>query len=117
MWRALIDSGAVVVNGTDVPVEPIDPFANLSASTTRGMVNGEHFYPDQAMTASEALVSYTRDGAFAIRAETDLGTIEAGKLADLVVLDRDPLGIDASSLTDTRVLRTILGGRTVYQAD
>ena len=117
MWRALIDSGAVVVNGTDVPVEPIDPFANLSASTTRGMVNGEHFYPDQAMTASEALVSYTRDGAFAIRAETDLGTIEAGKLADLVVLDRDPLGIDTSALTDTRVLRTILGGRTVYQAD
>ncbi len=117
LWRTLIDSGALVVNGTDVPVEPIDPFANLAASISRRMADGQQFYPDQAMTPLEALASYTRDGAFAIRAEGDLGTIEIGKLADLVVLDRDPLGVDADSLRKTRVRRTILGGRTVYQAE
>lgn len=116
-WRDLIDSGAVVVNGTDVPVEPIDPFASLAASIDRRAADGRQFYPEQAMTPFEALASYTRDAAFAIKAEDELGTLEAGKLGDLVVLDRDPLASDPGDLRQARVLRTIVGGRTVYEAE
>ncbi len=115
VWRRLIDSGATVVNGTDVPVESIDPWANLAASITRTMANGAQFYPGQAMTASEALASYTRDGAFAIKAEDSLGTIEVGKLADLVVVDQDPLTVDPEQIAQTQVLKTIVGGRIVYR--
>ena len=117
VWRALIDSGAIVVNGTDVPVEPIDTFPNLEASVTRKMVNGDLFYPKQSMTAYEALASYTRDGAYAIKAEGSLGTIGIGKLADLVVLNQDPLTVDADLLDQTEVLKTLVGGTVVYQRD
>ena len=116
VWRLLLDSGAVVVNGTDVPVEAIDPFANLESSVTRLMNTGKAFYPDQAMTIEEALRSYTIDGAYAIFAEDDLGSLTAGKLADLIVLDRDPVSIASGELSELQVLRTVVGGQTRYTA-
>ncbi len=117
VWRLLLDSGALVVNGTDVPVEAIDPFANLESSVTRVMGNGEAFYPDQVMTVEEALRSYTIDGAYAIFAEDELGSLTPGKLADLIVLDRDPVAVPSSQLSELRVLRTVVGGQTRYLAD
>ncbi len=116
-WRRLLDSGAVVINGTDVPVEPIDPLACLHASFTRKMADGRAFFPEQAMTRREALASYTRHAAWAAFEEQTKGTIAPGKLADLVVLSRDPLECPESQWHRLKVDLTVLGGRIVWNAE
>ena len=115
-WRSLLDSGAVVMNGTDVPVERIDPIACLFSSVTRKMPNGKAFFPEQAMTREEALASYTRSAAWGAFEEAIKGTVTAGKLADLVVLDKNPLACSEDELKALRVEMTILGGRIVWDA-
>lgn len=114
VWRSLMNAGAMIVNGTDTPVEDIDPLACFRASVTREMADGARFYPEQVMTREEALVSYTRDNAYATFEEDLKGTLSVGKLADFVVLDRDILSVTDVELRGARVLQTVLGGRVVY---
>ncbi|MFW6198883.1 MAG: amidohydrolase [Acidobacteriota bacterium] len=110
MWRDLLDSGAVVMNGTDVPVEDIDPIASFHASVTRLTRDGEAFFPDQAMSRMEALRSYTLANAYGAFEEHLKGTLEPGKLADVTVLDRDILTVPVGEILDTGVELTIVGG-------
>jgi predicted amidohydrolase YtcJ len=114
VWQKLMKSGAVVTNGTDVPVERIDPIANFYATVTRRSADGQVFYGDQKMSREEALKSYTWNAAYAAKEEAEKGSLAAGKLADITVLSEDILSVPENRLRDTRVTRTIVGGRVVY---
>ena len=114
-WRDLLRSGALIGNGTDVPVEPIDPIASFYASVTRRMADGRDFYPQQAMTRMQALRSYTTNNAYAAFEEEFKGSLAPGKLADLVVLSQDLLSVADEEILDTRVDYTVVGGRVVYE--
>jgi predicted amidohydrolase YtcJ len=115
MWRDLIDSGAVMTNSTDCPVEDIDPIAGFYAAVTRRMPNGELFYPDQKMTREEALRSYTLNNAYAAFEEEIKGSLTSGKLADIVVLSQDILTIPDEQIPATQVDYTIIGGEIKYR--
>ncbi len=115
MWRDLIDSGAIVTNGTDVPVEDIDPIASFYASVARVDRNGDVFYPDQRMTREEALASYTVANAYAAFEEHLKGTITPGKLADITVLSDNIMTIPLEQIPATRVDITIVGGEIGYR--
>jgi len=115
-WRSLLDAGATVINGTDVPVEPVDPLGSFYASVTRKMANGEPFFAEQSMTRLEALRSYTRDAAFAAFEEDTKGTLSVGKLADIVVLTNDLRTVVDNQIPKTRVVLTIVGGKISYDA-
>lgn len=114
-WRALINTGAIVSNGTDVPVEPIDAIASYYASVSRMMVNGEKFYPEHVMTREEALASYTRNNAIAAFEEDIKGTLTPAKYADIVVLSQDLLTVEEAKIPDTTVDITIVGGEIKYR--
>lgn len=114
LWRTFIDAGVVVTNGTDVPVEDIDPLAGFYASVVRQTAAGDDFFPAQRMTRAEALRSYTVNNAFAAFEERWKGSIETGKLADIVVLDRDILQVPDSALPGAQVDLTIVGGAVRY---
>jgi len=114
VWRDLIDAGAVVTNGTDAPVEDIDPIASFYASVTRKMANGERFHPEQAMTRTEALRSYTIANAYAAFEEDRKGSITPGKLADITVLSKDIMAIPLDEIPTAKVDYTILGGKIAY---
>jgi len=114
VWQKLIQSGAIIANGTDVPVEPIDPIANFYALVTRKMNNGEAFFPDQKMTREQALRSYTINGAYAAFEEHIKGTLLPGKLADITVLSKDILTIPDDEILQTEVIYTIVGGKVMY---
>lgn len=115
VWRSLIDAGAIVPNGTDAPVERIDPRASLYAAVTRKLENGDAFYPDQCMTRAEALLSYTLWPAQASFQEQDLGSIEIGKRADLVLWDTDLLNCPPDAIRIAQVRQVWVNGinRTV----
>lgn len=115
VWRKLIDSGAVICNGTDAPVEDVDPIRCFYASVTRRMSNGSLFYPEQVMTREEALRSYTLNGAYASFQEKILGSIVPGKLADLVVLSQNILTCPDDQILETEILMTFVGGKLVYK--
>ncbi len=113
-WRTLIESGALIGNGTDVPVEPIDAIASYTASVTRITKDGTAFHPEHVMTRQEALESYTINNAIAAFEEDIKGSLTPGKLADIVVLSQDLLTVPDEALPDTQVDMTILGGAVVY---
>lgn len=116
LWRSLLDSGAVVMEGTDVPVERIDPFANMYAAITRSSkADGTPFYPAQCKTIEEELQAYTVWNAYGAFEENYKGTLTPGKLADIAVLDRNLLTITPEELLDTKVVYTIIGGKIKYQ--
>lgn len=117
VWRKLVDSGAIVMNGTDAPVEDVDPIPNYYATVTRKMADGEAFYPEQALTRMEALRTYTINGAYGAFQEDIKGSLSLGKLADVTVLSQDILSIDEDLIPDTEVVYTIVGGEVVYAAD
>lgn len=117
LWRDLIDSGAVVNNGTDAPVEDVDPLPGFYASITRIMPNGEAFFPEQAMSREEALASYTINGAYSAFEEDVKGSLTPGKYADIVVLSKDILTIPAEEIPTARVLYTIVGGEVRYHLE
>ncbi|MCG8607096.1 amidohydrolase family protein, partial [bacterium] len=117
LWRAFWDSGAIVTNGTDVPVEDIDPVASYYSTVTRKMADGKAFHPDQKLTREEALKTYTINGAYAAFEEDIKGSLEPGKLADLVVLSKDILTVSEEQIKEAKVVYTILGGKIVYQAE
>jgi predicted amidohydrolase YtcJ len=114
LWRDLLDSGAVVNNGTDTPVEDVDPLASFYASVTRRMPNGEYFFPEQAMTREEALASYTINGAYSAFEEHVKGSLTPGKYADIVVLSADIMTIPPEEILTTEVVYTIVGGEVRY---
>ncbi len=115
VWRDLIDSGAVVTNGTDAPVGDVDPIASFHAAVSRQMTNGEVFHGGQRMTREEALRSYTIDAAYSAFEEDSKGSLEVGKYADLTVLSRDIMTIPEEEIPGTRVVYTIVGGRLAYR--
>lgn len=114
LWRDLIDGGAVVGNGTDVPVERIDAIASFHASVSRMMSTGEAFHPDQAMTREEALASYTINNAYAAFEEDIKGSLTPGKLADVTVLSQDILTVPEEQIPATTVDMTFVGGELRY---
>ncbi|MDX2280509.1 MAG: amidohydrolase [Saprospiraceae bacterium] len=114
-WRRLLDAGARMANGTDTPVEEIDPFACLYASVSRKRVDtGLEFFPEQALQRAEALRSYTTWNAFAAFEEQEKGVLAPGKLADLIVLSRNLLTCQPTEIRSTKVLKTIIAGKVVY---
>jgi len=114
-WRDLFNTGAIVTNGTDVPVEPIDAISSYYASVSRMMINGERFYPEHVMTREEALASYTLNNAIAAFEEDIKGTLTPGKYADIVVLSQDLLTVEEEKIPDTTVDITIVGGEIKYR--
>jgi predicted amidohydrolase YtcJ len=115
VWQKLLKSGAIICNGTDAPVEDINPLANFYAAVTRRLADGSVFYPDQCMTRFQALRSYTIDAAYAAFEENIKGTLAPGKLADLVVLSKDIMTIPDEEILSTEVLYTIIGGKILYK--
>ena len=117
VWRDLLDSGAVVTNGTDAPVEDVDPIASFYSTVSRRMKDGTPFFAEQAMTRAEALRSYTLAPAYAAFEEDVKGSLKLGKLADVTVLDRDLLTCEEAEIPGARVLYTIVGGEVRYAAN
>ncbi|MEL6943563.1 MAG: amidohydrolase, partial [Bacteroidota bacterium] len=116
-WRSLIDAGAVVTNGTDAPVEDISPIESFYASVTRQRSNPDMiFFAEQSMTRAEAVHSYTLAPAYAAFEEEMKGSLEVGKLADIVVLSEDLLTCEEEEILDTKVLMTIVDGEVKYEA-
>lgn len=115
VWRDLWESGAVVTNGTDVPVEDIDPLASYYSTVSRMTRTGERFYPDQALDRIEALRSYTLNNAYAAFQEAELGSLSMGKLADITVLDRNILEVEEEEIPDAQVEMTIVDGEVRYR--
>ncbi len=116
-WRTLLDNGVVIANGTDAPVEKIDPIECFYASVTRKRIdNGFEFYTEQSMTREEAIYSYTLGNAFAAFEEQEKGSLEVGKFADMVVLSNDLIQCSDEAILDTKILMTILDGEVVYAA-
>jgi predicted amidohydrolase YtcJ len=111
VWRSLIDTGAIIPNGTDAPVERVDPRGSLYAAVTRKSGDNPAFYPRQCMTRSEALLSYTLWPAMASFLDQELGSIEVGKRADLVMWDVDLLNCDPKVILHASAKRVWLGGR------
>lgn len=116
LWRSFLDAGVVVSNGTDAPVEDVDPLASFRASVQRRTADGDAFFPDQRMTRVEALRSYTINNAFAAFEEPYKGSLEVGKLGDVVVLDRNLLAVPDEELAAAKVEMTIVGGEIRYRA-
>jgi len=117
LWRQLLDSGAVVTNGTDAPVEDLNPLASFFASVTRRLPDGTVFFEDQRMTRMEALHSYTLANAYAAFEEDLKGSLEPGKLGDVVVLSRDILACPDEEIPTARIDMTIVGGEVLFERD
>ncbi|HEX9186285.1 MAG TPA: amidohydrolase, partial [Vicinamibacteria bacterium] len=116
-WRKLLDTGARILNGTDAPVEDLSPIQNFHATVTRQDASGRPpggFDPGQKLTRAEALRTMTLDAAFGSFAENEKGSIETGKLADLVVLSQDILAVPDDRIRQTEVVATIVDGRVRY---
>jgi len=119
MWQSLLKSGAKVINGTDVPVEPIDPIACFFASVTRQTLQGTPpggYEPKEKMTREQALRSYTLDAAYGEFEENYKGSIEVGKAADFTVFSQDIMTVPDNKILNTRIVKTILGGNIVYDS-
>lgn len=114
-WKQFLDNGVPIAFGTDYPVEPITPFRGIYSAVTRKNEAGtEEYYPEQKLTIQQALAAYTVGSAYAQFAEKEKGTLAPGTLADFVVLDRDLTKVAPPEILKTRVLRTVVGGKTVY---
>ena len=117
-WAEFLKRGVTLAFGTDFPVEPISPFRGLYAATTRTSESGkQQYYPDQKISMDQAIAAYTTGSAFAEFAEKEKGLMIPGMLADFVVLDRDVTAVVPQKLLQTKVLRTVVGGKTVYEAN
>lgn len=118
-WRRLLDTGAVIASGSDFPVEPANPFLGLYAAVTRQDRNGlpeDGWYSGQALSRAEALHSFTLAAAFAAHQEDRMGSLETGKWADYIVVDRDFFQVPADEIDDIKVLQTWVGGKLVYDS-
>ena len=120
VWRDLINHGAILINGSDVPVEPIDPIASFYASTTRKTLKGlpsSGYEPEQKMTRIEAMKSYTINAAYGAFEEKLKGSIEIGKYADFAVFSQNLITIPDDKILETKILYTIINGKIEYQAN
>ena len=115
VWQKLIKSGAVVGNGTDTPVEDVNPLASFYASVTRKLKDGSVLFPEQRMSREEALRSYTLNNAYAAFEENLKGSLQPGKLADITVLSQDILTIPDAEILMTHVVYTIVGSKVLYE--
>jgi len=115
VWQKLMKSGAVIGNGTDTPVEDVDPIQCYYASVSRRLKDGTVFFPDQRMSRMEALRSYTINNAYAAFEEGSKGSLKAGKLADVTVLSKDILTVPEDEIQSAKVDYTIVGGKVMYE--
>ena len=116
-FRDLWDAGVLVVNGTDAPVERVDPWASIAGMATGRMPGGEPFNPHHLLTRQEALATYTINPARAAFEEDRRGSLEVGKLADLTVVDADPLTVSDDDLAEISTLLTVVGGEVAYASE
>lgn len=114
VWHSLTSTGAIVLDGTDTPVEDTNPIPNFFCGVTRREGNGTYFFPAQKKTRMQELRDYTWNNAYAIIEENEVGSLAPGKLADMDVFSGDLLTIPAADILRTRVLYTIIGGAIVY---
>ena len=117
VWQKLMQSGAIVTNGTDTPVEDVSPIASYYATVSRRLDDGSVFFADQRMNRMEALRSYTIHAAYAAFEDDLKGTLTPGKLADIVVLSQDILSIAEDKIPHTNVQMTIVGGKIAYRRE
>lgn len=120
VWQDLMNSGAMIINGTDVPVEPINPIACFFASVTRQTLDGKPeggYEPNQKMTREQALRSYTLDAAYGAFQEDYLGSIKVGKAADFTIFSKDIMTVPDNELLSTEIAKTIVNGKVVYSKD
>jgi hypothetical protein len=116
-WQKLMKSGATIANGTDAPVEDIDPIPSFYASVSRKTKDGSVFYPDQRMSRMEALRSYTINAAYAGFDENIKGSLAPGKLADITVFSKDLMTVPEDEIPSTKILHTIVGGTVQYEGN
>ena len=114
-WRSLMDAGVVVTNGTDTPVEDVDPIMSFYGSVSRKTKEGKVFIPEQRVTREEGLRAYTLNNAYAAFEENVLGSLTPGKYADIVILSKDIMSIPEDEIPTARVDVTILGGKVKYE--
>jgi predicted amidohydrolase YtcJ len=114
VWQKLMKSGAIIANGTDAPVEDVDPIPSFYASVSRRTKDGTVFFPDQRMSRMEALKSYTINAAYAGFDEADKGSLVAGKLADVTVFSKDIMAVPEDQIPSARILYTIVGGKVQF---
>ncbi|HYW38604.1 MAG TPA: amidohydrolase [Terriglobales bacterium] len=116
-WAEFLRRGVVLAFGTDYPQEPVTPFRGLYSALTRMSEDGrKSYYPAEKLNIEQAIAAYTTGAAFAEFAEKQKGKLEPGMLADLVVLDQDITAVPPPKILETKVLRTVVGGKTVYEA-
>jgi predicted amidohydrolase YtcJ len=116
-WLAFLNKGVTVAFGTDHPIEPVTPFRGLYAAVTRKSEDGkQEYFPEQRLTIDQAIAGYTTGSAFGEFEEKEKGKLVPGMLADFVVLDRDVTAAAPDKILATKVLRTVVGGKTVYEA-
>jgi predicted amidohydrolase YtcJ len=116
-WKSYLDAGVPIAFGTDYPVESINPFRGIySAITRKNEAGTQEFYPQEKLTIDQAIAAYTTGSAYAENMENQKGTLEPDMLADFVVLDRDITKIPPADILKTKVLRTVVGGKTVYES-
>jgi predicted amidohydrolase YtcJ len=113
-YRSLLDAGALLANGSDAPVEELDPLAGIVAGVLRTLDERPPWRPEQAVTVEEALRATTVGPAWLEGHESRRGTLSPGMLADLVMLDRDPLACPVEELPEVKVLATMVGGRWTH---
>ena len=110
--KSLVDAGVVIASGSDCPVEDPSVILGLHALVTRN-----DFVPEQCITMKDALKTYTIDAAYAAFEENVKGSIEIGKLADLIILNKNPLEVPKEKIKEIQVLQTIIRGKTVYKKE
>ncbi len=116
-WKEFLEDGVPLAFGTDYPVEPITPFRGVYCAVTRKNEAGtKEYFPDQKLTIHQAIAAYTTGSAYAEFAEREKGQLSVGMLADFIVLDRDITKVAPPEILQTKVLRTVVGGKTVYEA-
>src|SRR5688572_2953915 len=115
VWKSFLNAGVVVNNGTDTPVEDVDPIACFYSSVTRKLKDGSELYPAQKMTREEAIYSYTMANAYAAFQEKEKGSLEKGKFADIVVVSNNLITCKEEDVQNTKVVMTIVGGKVKYK--
>ena len=113
--KSFMEYGVVSTGATDYPPGPYEPLLGIQSCVTRTDINGKLWGPSQRISSDDALRIYTRNGAYASFEENIKGSIEAGKLADFVILEEDLTKVDPFAIKDIKIIQTVVGGRTTYE--